>query len=349
MNRQPLPVLHGGPVRLVVPNWYAHNWIKWVKKITFMDQEDSGFFMKKGYRMPKTPVKPGEKWDSSTGNPITTLKVQSIILHPRAEEKVGLGAVKVSGKTFSGSGVITKLEISIDGGKHWQLAKLESPHAEGGWQQFEAEVQAKKVGKMIVMSRATDSANQTQPMTQTWNPSGYLWNAVDKVAFEVVKKVPSFDAGKSLAQEKCLTCHTQEMFDSQQLNQAGWEKVLGKMEAFGVKLTTEEKMDLVQYFSQRPFKSPKMESVDYAIETAKHETSRSGKGSLSKGKELFGIHCASCHGEMAEGKIGPTLLGRQVPEDYFYRVLQNGMRAMPSFQDSLSQADMVNLREFLLQ
>ena len=33
MNGEPLPALHGGPVRLVVPGWAGNNWSKWVRRI----------------------------------------------------------------------------------------------------------------------------------------------------------------------------------------------------------------------------------------------------------------------------------------------------------------------------
>ena len=349
MNREVLPVLHGGPVRLVVPNWYAHSWIKWVKKITFTETEDSGFFMKKGYRMPKTPVKPGEKWDSATGVPVTTIRVQSFILHPRAAEKVALGAVKVSGKTFSGSGTISKVEISTDKGKHWTLAKLEAPHAGGGWQEFEASVELTKMGKAVVMSRATDSAGNVQPFVADWNPSGYLWNAVDKVPFEVVKKIAPKLAGENIAEEKCLTCHTQSLLSVQELSKEGWEKVLGKMETFGVKLTPEEKTALVEYFLKRGPQPKQLETVDYNKESEMYETRGRGQGDAGKGEKLFAVNCASCHGEKAEGKIGPTLRGRHVPENYFYEAVLKGIRTMPAFEDSLNREQARDIREYLLQ
>lgn len=349
MNREDLPVLHGGPLRLILPNWYAHNWIKWVRKITFTENEDPGFFMKKGYRIPKKTIKPGEKWDSSTGDPVTALKVQSFILHPRQDEKVSLGPVKVMGKTFSGYGVIEKLELSTDGGKTWTQANLEKPHDTGGWQAFEAEVTAKKLGKMTVMSRATDSSHNVQPFTAEWNPSGYLWNAVDKVVFQVIKKPPQIFPGEELAQEKCLTCHTHEMFDSQKLDRKGWEKVLGKMEAFGVQLTADEKKYLADYFEKRTKTNLQTESVDFYSETLKQTFKSSDKGNSSQGKELYGSYCAACHGENAEGKIGPTLKGRQIPENYFYQVVLKGVRTMPAFGESLTKNQAADIKEFLLQ
>ena len=349
MNREPLPVLHGGPVRLVVPNWYAHSWIKWVKKISFIETEDPGFFMKKGYRMPKNSVKPGENWDSATGVPITTIRVQSYILHPRDHEKVVLGPFKVTGKTFSGSGKISKVEISIDQGKHWFLAKLEAPRVEGGWQEFEAWVDLKKTGKVVVMSRATDTAGNVQPFIADWNPSGYLWNAVDKVPFEIVKKIIPKLAGESIAEEKCLTCHSKSLLSVQELSKKGWEKVLEKMETFGVKLDVEEKLALVDYFLKRGPQVKLLEIIDYNKESEIYETRGQGQRDASKGQKLFVTHCASCHGDKAEGKTGPTLKGRHVPESYFYETVLKGIRSMPAFEETLSKNQATDIREYLLQ
>jgi hypothetical protein len=35
------------------------------------------------------------------------------------------------------------------------------------------------------MSRATDTAGRVQPIVSQWNPSGYLWNAIDRVGIIV--------------------------------------------------------------------------------------------------------------------------------------------------------------------
>src|SRR2546425_9904635 len=40
-------------------------------------------------------------------------------------------------------------------------------------------------GEYVVMSRATDSQGRTQPQTAVWNPSGYLYNAIDQVKIHV--------------------------------------------------------------------------------------------------------------------------------------------------------------------
>ena len=72
MNGEPLPVLHGGPVRLVVPGWAGNNWSKWVRRIVVSRNEAPGFYMQTGYRMPRLPSPPARprtrsRWIRSPG------------------------------------------------------------------------------------------------------------------------------------------------------------------------------------------------------------------------------------------------------------------------------------------
>ncbi|HVE14545.1 MAG TPA: sulfite oxidase, partial [Elusimicrobiota bacterium] len=173
MNRETLPLLHGGPVRLVLPDWYGQNWIKWVSHITLTEEEDPGFYMKKAYRMP-------------SGETPQTLRVQSLITRPFPDERVPPGELEVRGKAFSGAGAIAKVELSADGGKTWVEAKVEPRHADGGWQDFAGTIAAKE-GPLAVLSRATDAAGDVQPMESQPNPGGYLRNGVDSVACSVDK------------------------------------------------------------------------------------------------------------------------------------------------------------------
>lgn len=53
---EPLPVDHGGPIRLVVPHLYAWKSAKWINGLEFLDQETLGFWERNGYH------KRGEPW-----------------------------------------------------------------------------------------------------------------------------------------------------------------------------------------------------------------------------------------------------------------------------------------------
>ncbi len=60
MNGEPLPVLHGGPLRLIVPTWTGNHWLKWVRRITVSPDEAPGFYMQTAYHLPKEPAPRGQ-------------------------------------------------------------------------------------------------------------------------------------------------------------------------------------------------------------------------------------------------------------------------------------------------
>lgn len=54
---QPLAREHGGPVRLVVPHLYFWKSAKWLRHMTFMDQDQPGYWEARGYHMRGDPWK----------------------------------------------------------------------------------------------------------------------------------------------------------------------------------------------------------------------------------------------------------------------------------------------------
>lgn len=56
LNGEPLPVDHGGPLRLVVPHLYAWKSGKWIHGLEFLDHEKFGFWEANGYH------RRGEPW-----------------------------------------------------------------------------------------------------------------------------------------------------------------------------------------------------------------------------------------------------------------------------------------------
>src|ERR1700730_5095707 len=49
MNGEPLPLLNGFPLRLVVPGWYATYWVKMLNDIEVLDKPDDNFWTTKAY------------------------------------------------------------------------------------------------------------------------------------------------------------------------------------------------------------------------------------------------------------------------------------------------------------
>ncbi len=53
---KPLPIEHGGPVRLLVPKRYAYKSAKWVRAVTFTDEEELGYWEVRGYSNTADPL-----------------------------------------------------------------------------------------------------------------------------------------------------------------------------------------------------------------------------------------------------------------------------------------------------
>jgi DMSO/TMAO reductase YedYZ molybdopterin-dependent catalytic subunit len=178
MNGQPISPLHGYPARLIVPGWVADDWIKWIVRIEARPDEPKGFWYETGYRFPVTPGKPGEAIPPDQMKPMTKLFVKSLIGSISPGDTLPSGPHELVGVAFSGEAQIKKVEVTLDGGATWQLAKLDAHASKYGFRLFRFAWNA-TAGKFRIGSRATDSAGAVQPVAPVWNPSGYLFNAID--------------------------------------------------------------------------------------------------------------------------------------------------------------------------
>jgi hypothetical protein len=178
MNGDPLPVKHGFPLRVVVPGWAGDSWAKWVTSIRVLDKEADGFWMKGAYRHPGKPVPPGTALPPEQMQPVTSLRVKSVIASPLDGATSPPGrATAIRGVAWSGDGgAVTAVEVSIDGGRSWQAARLGSERSRFGWRQWELAWTRNRVTTRL--ARARDAGGDTQPFAQEWNPAGYLWNAI---------------------------------------------------------------------------------------------------------------------------------------------------------------------------
>jgi sulfite oxidase len=185
MNGSPLTKHHGFPARALVPGWIGAASCKWLTEIKVLETEFVGNFMNPGYRFPNQPGKPGDPVKPEDTHPLTALSVKSVIASPGDGASLKAGKVAVHGAAWAGEADITKVEISIDGGAHWNLAKLGQEQSHYAWRLWSYDWKPGKSGDYTVLSRATDSQGRTQPSTAVWNPSGYLYNAVDQVKIHV--------------------------------------------------------------------------------------------------------------------------------------------------------------------
>jgi DMSO/TMAO reductase YedYZ molybdopterin-dependent catalytic subunit len=184
MNGEPLPVLNGFPVRLVVPGYFSTYWTKSLSWIRVLETPDDNFWMKTAYRIPDTPRGNTTPEDMKAGKvktiPIGRMPVRSFLISPDGSSKIpaGLG-VTLRGIAFSGYGKVAKVEVSDDGSS-WKAAELGEDHGAYSFRGWQAAWTPKTPGRYFIAVRATDEKGNVQPDEPVWNPGGYLWNKIEK-------------------------------------------------------------------------------------------------------------------------------------------------------------------------
>jgi sulfane dehydrogenase subunit SoxC len=178
MNGAPLPPQHGFPLRLVVPGWYGMQNVKWLTRITVLEEPFTGFQNAVGYRLYGADGVPGE--------PVTRMQPRSLMAPPGVpdfmtrERHLEPGLVTLTGRAWSGHAQIERVEVSTDAGETFAAAELDDPlgpHAWRGWR-FDWDAPA---GEHVLRSRATDAAGNMQPLEPPWNLKGYANNAAERI------------------------------------------------------------------------------------------------------------------------------------------------------------------------
>jgi sulfite oxidase len=180
MNGEPLPFLHGGPLRVVAPGFPGSAWQKWLTRVELRDREHDGEKMNgTDYRMPRRRYAPGETVDESQFDVIVDMPVNSIITSPRDRFDARGGKIDVRGFAWSGHVPVRSVEVSTDG-QQWLPAQLEPEAERFAWRRFRASLEVPG-GPVTLMARATDVEGRSQPLEALWNPRGYCNNAVQRV------------------------------------------------------------------------------------------------------------------------------------------------------------------------
>lgn len=184
MNGEPLPVLHGGPMRLVVPTWMGNHWTKWLRWIRAEREEAPGVYMQSGYRIAKESVPAGAELKPEDLVPLTTMNVRSLFARPSNGAVLSAGPQRARGVAWTGKGLVDRVEVRIDDEPDWRPAQFETPAREGTWRLWTFAWEATP-GRHVLRVRASDDSGHTQPETPPWNKSGYLWNGIDAIDCEV--------------------------------------------------------------------------------------------------------------------------------------------------------------------
>lgn len=181
MNGEPLPLLNGYPLKLVVPGWFATYWVGMLSNIQVLTKPFEGFWMKKAYLIPKGVPNGNERPDSLATNlePINVMDVRSLFVSPEPDQAITAGRqTEVQGVAFDGGYGITKVELSSDSGKTWLPATLGPDLGKYSWRRWHYSFTPMQRGNYELQVKATNAKEQTQPMHQ-WNRSGFMRNEIE--------------------------------------------------------------------------------------------------------------------------------------------------------------------------
>jgi DMSO/TMAO reductase YedYZ molybdopterin-dependent catalytic subunit len=109
MNGLPLPVGHGFPLRIYIPNHFGMKQPKWIVSMEAIDHQGEGYWVDRGW--------------SEEAIPPTTSVIDTVAVNDRDPQS---GAVPVGGIAYSGARGISKVEVQIDNGD-WVPAELRDP------------------------------------------------------------------------------------------------------------------------------------------------------------------------------------------------------------------------------
>ena len=185
-NGQALLPQHGFPLRVIVPRYYGMASVKWLRAITVLNEPFKGVEQAKVYRY--------QQVKGESGEPVTIKRVHSAIMPPGIPDAISRhrflapGTHEIRGTAWSGSGRITRVEVSYNDGASWRDAELvrvsQDPFA---WTQWRTVWDVSTPGDYVLASRATDVAGNTQPLDpqERWNRQGMGINGVQRVPVTV--------------------------------------------------------------------------------------------------------------------------------------------------------------------
>jgi DMSO/TMAO reductase YedYZ molybdopterin-dependent catalytic subunit len=165
MNGEPLPVVHGFPVRMIVPGLYGYvSGTKWI-----IDMELTTF-----------ASGPKAYWTQRQWKASGPIKTMSRIDTPRPLGDVERGKpVTVTGMAWAQTRGVSKVEVRVDNGS-WQPATLAAVPNNQTWRQWTWKWTPAQAGVQSLTVRATDGAGviQTQQRADPFPDGASGWNTV---------------------------------------------------------------------------------------------------------------------------------------------------------------------------
>ncbi|WP_297776914.1 sulfite dehydrogenase [uncultured Roseovarius sp.] len=155
-NGEALRKEHGYPVRLVVPGWEGNMWVKWLRRIEVTDAAVES--------REETSKYTDTLADGTSRKWTWVMDAKSVITAPSPQSPIkhGKGPLVITGLAWSGHGAITRVDVSKDGGKTWETARLAKPGEAKALTRFYLDT-TWDGEEMLLQSRAMDETGYIQP------------------------------------------------------------------------------------------------------------------------------------------------------------------------------------------
>jgi DMSO/TMAO reductase YedYZ molybdopterin-dependent catalytic subunit len=144
MNDQPLPVPHGFPLRIYIPDRYGMKQPKWITSIEATPQRTNGYWVDRGWSLEARP------------------QIVSVI--DRVTPKPENGVVPIGGMAWAGARGIRKVEVQVDTGPWAEAVLITPPLGPLTWVQWRYDWPAAQ-GSHTFTVRATDGTGALQDPT----------------------------------------------------------------------------------------------------------------------------------------------------------------------------------------
>jgi sulfane dehydrogenase subunit SoxC len=155
MNGEMLRPENGYPLRLVVPGVQGVSWVKYLRRLEVGDEP----YGTKDETLHYVDLMPDGKHRQYS----SIQEVKSVITSPSGGQMLlDQGYQNITGLAWSGRGKIKRVDVSVDGGKNWRQARLESPVLSKALSRFNIDW-SWRGQEAILQSRATDETGHVQP------------------------------------------------------------------------------------------------------------------------------------------------------------------------------------------
>lgn len=142
MNGAELPIRHGYPLRALIPGRFGEENPKWLTRVELTDHFVGGLYADQGWY--NGPLHTVTRIDRPSG-------------HIPFNQSIEIGGI-----AFSGNRGIEKVEVSVDGGIAWNVAKLNPPLSQDAWVMWTWQWKPNLPGQYTITARSTDGTGQLQ-------------------------------------------------------------------------------------------------------------------------------------------------------------------------------------------